>query len=86
MARLPSGDYLIQCLADGSTCLFEDHTEREIARFDPDDPAHLWSALADIQASELTSEDKAFACFWAGYFYAHNTHQGDNSDPAQDRK
>jgi len=71
MARLPSGDYLIQGLADGSVFVFRDHTEAQIARFDPNDHDQLVNGLAAIYASELSHEDTAMALFWSGYFYAH---------------
>jgi hypothetical protein len=72
MARLPSGDYLVQSLADGSVFVFEDHTERQIARFDPTDEQQLVEGMAAIEASNLSDEDRAFAHFWSGYFYAHS--------------
>jgi len=74
MARLPSGDYLIQGLANGDVFVFEDHTERQIARFDPTDRDQLVNGLAAISASDLSGEDKRLALFWSGYFYAHAAH------------
>ena len=71
MARLPSGDFLVQALADGTVFVFEDHTERQIARFDPTDDDQLQGAAASIAGSDLSAEDQAWAMFWAGYFYAH---------------
>jgi hypothetical protein len=71
MARLPSGDFLIQALGDGTVFVFEDHTERQIARFDPTDPEQLQAGMAEIVASELGWDDTFIALFWSGYFYAH---------------
>lgn len=70
MARLPSEGYLMQQI-DGTVVLFEDGTEREIARFDPADANAAARAQRVIHDSELGEEDKAFAHFWSGYFYAH---------------
>lgn len=67
MARLPSGRYLMQQI-DGSVILFEDHTEREIVKFDPADREAAERAQVVIDGSELPDEDKTFAHFWAGYF------------------
>jgi hypothetical protein len=70
LARLPSERYLIQQIG-GEVILFEEGTEREIVRFDPADGGSLGPALKVISDSELSEEDKAFAHFWSGYFYAH---------------
>ena len=71
MARLPGEQYLTQQIG-GSVVLFEEYTEREIVRFNPasaDDSARAQKVIHD---SELSDEDKAFAHFWSGYFYACN--------------
>lgn len=70
MARLPSDEYLIQQIGN-EVVLFEDFTEREIARFNVLDAASVAKAQEDIHKSELNDEDKSFAHFWSGYFYAH---------------
>jgi len=70
MARLPSENFLIQQI-DGMVVLFEDHTEREIIRFDPSDADVIAFAQKVIHESELSPEDKCFAHFWSGYFHAH---------------
>lgn len=73
MARLPSMSYLIQQIG-GEVVVFEEHTEREVVRFDPSDANAAARAQHAIwAAAELTGEDKCFACFWSGYFYAHAT-------------
>jgi hypothetical protein len=70
MARLPSDRYLIQQI-DGVVVLYEDMSEREILRFDPWDMNAAAQAQKAIYDSELGDEDKCFAHFWSGYFYAH---------------
>lgn len=76
MAQLPpDGTWLIQQIG-GQVILFKRHTEEEICRVDPSDPDAIGSAMQQIWWSELTPEQKSFACFWVGYFYAHATHDG----------
>lgn len=70
MARLPSERFLIQQIA-GMVILFEDGSEREIVRFYPDSHDAVARAQGVINESDLDPEDKAFAHFWSGYFYAH---------------
>jgi len=70
MARLPSSTYLIQQIG-GQVILFEDGTEAEVVRFDPADADAAARAQKVISESALSAEDKAFAHFWSGYFYAH---------------
>lgn len=72
MARLPSERWLIQ-QQGGEVILFEDGSEREIVRFDPSDGNAAAKAQKVIFDSELSDEDKCFAHFWSGYFYAHAT-------------
>lgn len=72
MARLPSEQYLIQNIG-GEVILWEDGTEREIVRFDPSDANAAAQAQKIIWDSDLGDEDKCFAIFWSGYFYAHAT-------------
>jgi len=74
MARLPSEQYLIQMMGDDKVILFEDGSEREIVRFDPRDQNATAQAQKVIAESELDAEDKCFAHFWSGYFYAHASH------------
>jgi len=72
MAQLPpDGEYLIQQIG-GDVVLFHRYTEEEIVRFDPADAdaaakAQQWIAID----AGLTAEQKSFAHFWSGYFYAH---------------
>jgi len=72
MARLPSERYLIQ-QAGAEVILFEEFTEREVVRFDLLDKDAIASACGTIFDSELSVEDKCFACFWCGYFYSRAT-------------
>src|SRR5262249_40571588 len=69
-ARLPSECWLIQQIG-GEVVLFEEGTEREIVRFSAADSNAAARAQKVIYDSELSPEDKAFAHFWSGYFYAH---------------
>ena len=71
MARLPSGKFLIQQIGN-NVILFEDHTEVEIVRFDVTDRDAVAKAQGAIHNSALNVEDKTFAHFWSGYFYAHS--------------
>lgn len=72
MARLPGENYLIQQIG-GQVVLFHDMTEEEIVRFDPTDANAAARAQFTIYSSdELNPEQKCFAHFWAGYFYAHS--------------
>lgn len=71
MAQLPGDRYLIQQI-DGEVILFHRYTEEEIVRFE----ACVANAAATAQktiydSDRLTDEEKCFAHFWSGYFYAH---------------
>jgi hypothetical protein len=74
MARLPSGNWLIQ-QTDGKVSLFgEWENEGCILSFDPTDADATAKAQREIyNLVELTDEDKCFAHFWSGYFHAHAT-------------
>jgi hypothetical protein len=73
MASLPGEEWLIQQI-DGQVILFHLYTEEEIVRFDPSDGNAVAVAQKTIHDSiELSAEDKTFAHFWSGYFYAHAT-------------
>jgi hypothetical protein len=69
MARLPSEKFLVQ-LAGCDVILLEDGTERIIARADCADFNAIGRAQKVIYDSELNDEDKAFAHFWFGYYFA----------------
>lgn len=71
MAKLPGERYLIQQI-DGEVVLFHLYTEEELVRFDPSDAnasAIAQKTIYDLE--ELSDEEKCFAHFWSGYFYAH---------------
>lgn len=72
MAQLPpDGQWLIQQI-DGEVILFERYTERELLRFNPSDAnasARAQKTIFDLD--ELNDEQKCFAHFWSGYFYAY---------------
>jgi hypothetical protein len=74
MARLSAdGNWLIQQI-DGSVVVFHEHTEEEIVRFEPqfaDEAAKAQKVIYD--APQLTDQEKCFAHFWSGYFYAHTS-------------
>lgn len=70
MATLPGGTYLIQQIGD-EVILFHRHTEYEIVRYnvyDNDATARAQQKIHDTPM--LDSEQKSFAHFWCGYFYA----------------
>ncbi len=74
MARLADGEWLMQQIGS-QVILFRDHTEEEIVRFDPADANASAQAQRVIHEDErLSPEEKSFAHFWSGYFYAHAHH------------
>lgn len=79
MAQLtPDGTWLFQQI-DGMAILFHRYTEEEIVRFDPSDANAAAQAQHTIYLSEqLNDEQKCFAHFWSGYFYAHATGRADD--------
>lgn len=71
MAQLPGENWLIQQI-DGMVILFRRYTEEEIVRFDPSNANATAIAQGVIaNCTELDAEQKSFAHFWSGYFYAH---------------
>lgn len=74
MAQLPpDGTWLINQIG-GRVVLFHRYTEEELVAFDPSDANAAAQAQATIHQSDLTDEQKCFAHFWSGYFYAHAAH------------
>jgi len=64
-------NYLIQQI-DGMVILFARYTEEEIVRFDPSDANACATAQKVIHDTDLLDdEQKCFAHFWSGYFYAN---------------
>lgn len=71
MARLPGEEWLIQQIGS-EVILFHEYTEEEIVRFNPADGNACAQAQKVIDDSDkLGTEQKTFAHFWSGYFYAH---------------
>lgn len=77
MARLPSGDWLIQ-QSGGWVVLFQDITECEIVAIpvldengEPNMDAFARAQKVIHDSPELGEEDRCFAHFWCGYFWAH---------------
>jgi hypothetical protein len=71
MARLPGDRWVIQQVGK-DVVLYEPGIETEIVRFDPSDANAASQAQKTIYDSPLlTDEQKCFAHFWSGYFYAH---------------
>lgn len=72
MAQLPpDGEYLVQQVGD-DVVLFHRYTEEELVRFNPTDgdaTARAQRVIAELE--QLTVEQRSFAHFWSGYFYAH---------------
>lgn len=71
MAQLPpDGKWLMQQI-NGKVTIFNRETEQELLSFNPENSHDI--ALAQGQISrlvDLTNEQKVFAHFWSGYFYA----------------
>jgi hypothetical protein len=72
MAQLPpDGEWLVQQVGD-EVILFQRYTEEEIAKWQAGDQNSIGPALKVISESDrLDTEQKSYAMFWAGYFYAH---------------
>ena len=71
MAQLPGETWLIQQIG-GEVILFHRDTEEEIVHFDPSDANAAAQAQHKIfDSDQLTAEQKCFAHFWSGYFYAY---------------
>lgn len=77
MAQLPpDGEWLIQQIG-GRVVLYNRNTEEELASFDPSSANAAAIAQGEIHfLEELTAEQRAFAHFWSGYFYAHASSGG----------
>lgn len=74
MAQLPpDGEWLVQTIGT-DTVIFHPYTEEEIVRVPSDDADANARAQGAIHFSDrLTDEQKSFAHFWMGYFYAYAT-------------
>ena len=73
MAQLPpDGEWLVQS-TEGMTFIVNRYTEEEIVSFPARDANLTAQAMGVIHESDkLTDEQKCFAYFWCGYFYAHS--------------
>lgn len=71
MAQLPpDGQWLVQQI-DGQVQIFDRNTQEVLIRFDPTLPGDIAKAQGQIsRLVDLTNEQKVFAHFWSGYFYA----------------
>lgn len=72
MAQLPpDGEWLVQTIGT-DTVIFHRYTEEEIVRVpSADGNANALAQKAIHFDNRLTEEQKAFAHFWMGYFYAY---------------
>lgn len=73
MAQLPpDGEWLIQQIGE-QVVLFERGSERTVWSWNINDADSTMRAQKVIHDSPiLTAEQKCFAHFWAGYFWAHS--------------
>lgn len=73
MSVLPGENWAIQQI-DGMVVLFNRYTDEEVVRFDPSDANATAQAQKTIHDSDkLDDEQKCFAHFWSGYFYAYGS-------------
>ena len=72
MARLiQDSTWLIQHIGT-VVILFQEGSEDETVRFDPSDANETAQAQKTIHDdTRLNAEEKCFAHFWSGYFYAY---------------
>lgn len=71
MAKLPSSEWLMQQHGNSVILFSALDEDDEIVRFDPRSGNDTARAQRAIHTSKLSDEDKCFAHFWSGYFYAH---------------
>ena len=73
MARICESEWFMQEIG-GLVILFRDYDEEEIVRFDPTDANAVAQAQKTIHDTPfLNDEEKSFAHFWSGYFYAYGS-------------
>lgn len=77
MAGLPpDGEWLVQ-QADGVVSIFNQYTQEVLLKFDPSDREACRQAQFEIwHEPHLNDEQRCFASFWSGYFYAHASQRG----------
>lgn len=74
MAGLPPDGRILIQQNDGIVTIVDSYTQEEYLRFDPSDADIAAKAQKLIyDCNKLTDEQKCFAHFWSGYFYAHAT-------------
>lgn len=72
MAQLPPDGDLIINMIGSDVVIFHRYSEEEYHRWNASDQNATAQAMGIINTDErLTAEQKCFAYFWAGYFYAH---------------
>lgn len=72
MAGLPPDGRILVQQNDGIVTVFDSCSQEEYIRFNPSDMDDAAKAQLKIFAcQQLTDEQKCFAHFWSGYFYAH---------------
>ena len=72
MAQLPpDGQILIQ-QNDGIVSIFDQYSQEVFHEFNPSEANETSITMGKIWHDEkLTDEQRCFAIFWSGYFYAH---------------
>lgn len=71
MAQLPPDGSILVQLIGNDVVIFERYTEEEYHRFPACGPDAISKAQKGIWDDErLTDEQRCFAHFWSGYFYA----------------
>lgn len=71
MAQLPGGRLLIQQV-DGTVVIFDSYTDETYLTFDPSSGDACAKAQKLIHDDpRMDDEQKCFAHFWSGYFYAN---------------
>jgi hypothetical protein len=73
MAQLPpDGEWLVQLIGE-QVVVFRQYTEEEVVRYNVYDDDAMSVAQEVIHNTDLlTDEQKSFAHFWCGYFYARS--------------
>lgn len=72
MARLGADSPWMIQQQDGVVMVFHEHTDEQVVRFNPlsgDECARAQKVIYDHKG--MSDEEKCFAHFWSGYFYAH---------------
>lgn len=72
MAGLPPDGMWVVQSENGEIFVLNQYTEEEVVRFPARDATAAAIAQKTIyESTELTDEQKCYAHFWTGYFYAH---------------